>query len=110
MPIRDPVGLEERRLRDLLDQLDAAPGALEPFALRDAEPNAYLPPVWEAYSALRVAAGTRSTDAAVAAALDSVENGGWVGLAESAELAVRRCRRCCRRPPPWTRSPPPRRR
>ena len=98
VPIRDPVGLEAWCLRDLLDQLDAAPGALEPFALRDAEPNAYLPPVWEAYSALRVATGTRSTDAAVAAALDSVENGGWVGLAESVEPAVRRLPPLLRRP------------
>ena len=65
VPIRDPVGLEEWCLHDLLDQLDAEPGALKPFALRDAQPQAYLPPVWEAYSALRVATGTRSTDAAV---------------------------------------------
>jgi Zn-dependent protease with chaperone function len=98
VPIRDPVGLEEWCLRDLLDQLDAEPGALEPFILRDAEPSAYLPPVWEAYSALRVAAGTRSTDAAVAAALDAVENGGWVGLAESVEPGVRRLPPLLRRP------------
>ena len=98
VPIRDPVGLEEWCLHDLLDQLDAEPGALKPFALRDAEPQAYLPPVWEAYSALRVATGTRSTDAAVAAALDAVEDGGWVGLAESVEPAVRRLPPLLRRP------------
>jgi Zn-dependent protease with chaperone function len=98
VPIRHPVGLEEWCLHDLVEQLDAEPGTLEPFALRDAEPSAYLPPVWEAYSALRVATGTRSTDAAVAAALDAVENGGWVGLAESVEPAVRRLPPLLRRP------------
>ena len=98
VPIRDPVGLEEWCLHDLLDQLDAEPGALKPFALRDAQPQAYLPPVWEAYSALRVATGTRSTDAAVAATLDAVEDGGWVGLAESVEPAVRRLPPLLRRP------------
>ncbi len=97
VPIRDPVGLEEWCLRDLRDQLGAEPG-LEPFALRDAEPQAYLPPVWEAYSALRVATGTRSTDAAVAAALDAVEDGGWVALAASVEPAVRRLPPLLRRP------------
>jgi Zn-dependent protease with chaperone function len=96
--IRDPVGLEEWCLRDLAAQLDAGPGGLEPFALRDAEPHAYLPPVWGAYSALRVATGTRSTDAAAVAALDAVENGGWVGLAESVEPAVRRLPPLLRRP------------
>ena len=98
VPIRDPVGLEEWCLRDLVDQLDAEPGTLEPFALRDAEPHAYLPPVWQAYSALRVATGTRSTDAAVAAALDAVESGGWVRMAESVEPAVRRLPPLLRRP------------
>jgi hypothetical protein len=96
--IRDAVGLEEWCLRDLVDQLDAGPGALEPFALRDAEPHAYLPPVWEAYSALRVATGVRSTDTAIAAALDAVEGGGWIGLAESVEPAVRRLPPLLRRP------------
>src|SRR6185312_1144271 len=85
-------------IRDLVDQLDAEPGTLEPFALRDAEPHAYLPPVWQAYSALRVATGTRSTDAAVAAALDAVESGGWVRMAESVEPAVRRLPPLLRRP------------
>jgi Zn-dependent protease with chaperone function len=98
VPIRDPVGLEEWCLRDLVLQLDADPDGLEPFALRDAEPHAYLPPVWEAHSALRVATGARSTDAAVAAALDAVEAGGWVGLAESVEPAVRRLPPLLRRP------------
>jgi len=98
VPIRDPVGLEEWCLRDLVDQLDAELGTLEPFALRDAEPHAYLPPVWQAYSALRVATGTRSTDAAVAAALDAVESGGWVRMAESVEPAVRRLPPLLRRP------------
>ena len=98
VPISDPVGLEQWCLRDLVDQLDAEPGTLEPFALRDAEPHAYLPPVWQAYSALRVATGTRSTDAAVAAALDAVESGGWVRMAESVEPAVRRLPPLLRRP------------
>ena len=96
--IRDVVGLEEWCLGDLLDRLEAGPGALEPFALRDADPHAYLPPVWETSSALRVATGTRSTNAAVAAALDAVEDGGWVGLAESVEPAVRRLPPLLRRP------------
>jgi Zn-dependent protease with chaperone function len=98
VPIRDAVALEEWCLRDLLDQLDAEPGALEPCALRAAEPQAFLPPVWEAYSALRVATGSRSTDAAVAAALDAIEDGDWVRLAESVEPAVRRMPPLLRRP------------
>jgi Zn-dependent protease with chaperone function len=98
VPIHDAAGLEAWCLGDLLDRLDAQPEALEPFALRDAGPHAYLPPVWEAYSALRVATGTRSTDAAVAAALDAVEGAGWVWLAESVEPAVRRLPPLLRRP------------
>jgi hypothetical protein len=96
--IRDAVGLEEWCLGDLLDRLEAAPGMLQPFALRDADPHAYLPPVWETSSALRVATGTRSTGAAVAAALDAVEDGGWVGLARSVEPGVRRLPPLLRRP------------
>jgi len=88
--IRDAAGLEDWCLRDLLDQLAAGPGALEPCSLRRAEPYAYLPSVWEASSALRVATGTRSTDTAVASALDAVEDGTWTGLAASVEPAVRR--------------------
>jgi Zn-dependent protease with chaperone function len=88
--LRDPVGLEQWCLGDLLGQLEAGPGTLRPVALRDAEPHDYLPQAWEASSELRVATGARSTDAAVAATLDAVEDGRWIGLAESMEPAVRR--------------------
>jgi hypothetical protein len=88
--IRDPAAVEQWCVRDLLDQLGDAPGGLEPFALRDAEPQAFSAPVWEACSALRLATGRRSTDGAVAAALDAVEDGSWIGLAGSVEPAVRR--------------------
>jgi hypothetical protein len=45
-----------------------------------------------------VATGSRSTDAAVAAALDAIEDGDWVRLAESVEPAVRRMPPLLRRP------------
>jgi Zn-dependent protease with chaperone function len=95
--IRDPVALEDWCVRDLLDQVGAAPGdGLEPFALREAEPQSFSAPVWEACSALRLATGQRTTDAAVAVALDAVEDGGWAALAGSVEPAVRRLPRLLR--------------